>query len=42
MTSSVDASGAQTNFTYSNMGRMITRTNPFPQGGTPGPVTTYT
>ena len=41
MTSSVDANGAQTNFTYSNIGRMITRTNPFPQGGTPGPVTTY-
>ena len=40
-TSSVDASGAQTNFTYNNMGRMITRTNPFAQGGTPGPVTTY-
>jgi len=42
MTSSVDASGAQTNFTYNNMGRTITRTNPFPQGGTPGPNTTYT
>src|SRR6185503_15056956 len=42
MTSSVDANGAQTNFTYSNIGRMITQTNPFPQGGTPGPVTTYT
>jgi RHS repeat-associated protein len=42
MTSSVDANGAQTNLTYNNMGRMITRTNPFAQGGTPGPVTTYT
>jgi RHS repeat-associated protein len=41
MTQSVNANGAQTNYTYNNMGRMITRTNPFPQGGTPGPVTTY-
>ena len=41
MTSSVDASGAQTNFTYNNMGRMISGTNPFPQGGTPGSVTAY-
>jgi YD repeat-containing protein len=41
MTQSVDANGAQTNYTYNNMGRMITRTNPFPQGGTPGPVTSY-
>ena len=41
MTQSVDAKGAQTNYSYDNMGRMITRTNPFPQGGTPGPVTTY-
>jgi RHS repeat-associated protein len=41
MVSSVDGSGAQTNYTYNNMGLMITRTNPFPQGGTPGPVTTY-
>jgi len=41
MTSSVDANGAQTNFTYNNMGRMITRTNPFQQGGPPGPVTSY-
>jgi len=41
MTQSVDANGAQTNYTYSNMGRMITRTNPFPQGGTPGPVSSY-
>ncbi len=23
------------------MGRMISRTNPFAQGGTPGPATTY-
>ncbi|MEK6410559.1 MAG: hypothetical protein AABN34_26845 [Acidobacteriota bacterium] len=40
-TQSVDANGGQTNYTYNNMGRMITRTNPFPQGGTPGPVSTY-
>lgn len=41
MTSSVDGNGAQTNYTYDNMGRMLTRTNPFPQGGTPGPLSTY-
>ncbi len=41
-TSSVDTIGAQTNFTYDVMGRLLTQTNPFPQGGTPGPVTTYT
>jgi RHS repeat-associated protein len=41
LTQSVDASGAQTNYTYDNMGRRVTQTNPFPQGGTPGPVTTY-
>jgi RHS repeat-associated protein len=38
---SVDAHGAQTNYTYNNMGRTITRSNPFPQGGTPGPVSSY-
>jgi RHS repeat-associated protein len=41
MTRSVDANGAQTNYTYNNMGRRLTQTNPFPQGGTPGPVSTY-
>jgi RHS repeat-associated protein len=41
MTQSVDANGAQTNYAYDNMGRTITRTNPFAQGGTPGPVTSY-
>jgi RHS repeat-associated protein len=41
MTSSVDANGAQTNFAYDNMGHRLTQTNPFPQGGTPGPVTSY-
>jgi RHS repeat-associated protein len=41
ITQSVDANGAQTNYTYDNMGHRLTQTNPFPQGGTPGPVTTY-
>jgi YD repeat-containing protein len=41
MGQSVDANGAQTNYTYDNMGRRLTQTNLFPQEGTPGPVTTY-
>jgi len=41
MTSSVDANGTQTNFSYDSMGHALTQTNPFPQGGTPGPVTSY-
>jgi RHS repeat-associated protein len=41
MTSSVDANGAQRNYTYDNMGHRLTQTNPFPQGGTPGPSTSY-
>jgi len=41
MTSSVDPNGAQRNYTYDNMGHRLTQTNPFPQGGTPAPVTTY-
>lgn len=41
MTYSIDANGAQTNYGYDNMGRMISMTNPFPQGGTPGPTTKY-
>jgi YD repeat-containing protein len=41
MTQSVDANSAQTNYTSDIMGRRLTQTNPFPQGGTPGPVTTY-
>ena len=41
MTSSVDANGAQTNYTYDNMGHRMTQTNPFPQGGTPGPSTSF-
>lgn len=39
MTSSVNAGAAQTNYTYDNMGHLLTQTNPFPQGGTPGPST---
>jgi RHS repeat-associated protein len=39
-TISVDFNGAQTNYTYDAMGRLLTQTNPFPQGGTPGPLTT--
>ncbi len=41
MTSSIDANGAQTNYTYDNMGHRLTQTNPFQQGGTPGPSTGY-
>jgi RHS repeat-associated protein len=41
MTSSVDANGAQINYTYDNMGHRLTQTNPFPQGGTPGTPTGY-
>jgi RHS repeat-associated protein len=41
MAQSVDANGAQTNHTYDNMGHRLTQTNPFPQGGTPGPATSY-
>ena len=41
MTSSVDANGAQTNYSYDNMGHRMTQTNPFPQGGTPGPSTSF-
>jgi YD repeat-containing protein len=41
MTSSVDASGAQTNYGYDIMGYLATQTNPFPQGSTPGPTTGY-
>jgi YD repeat-containing protein len=40
MTQSVDANGAQTDYTYDTLGHRLTQTNPFPQGGTPGPVTT--
>jgi RHS repeat-associated protein len=41
MTSSIDANGAQTSYAYDNMGHRLTQTNPFPQGGTPGPSTGY-
>jgi RHS repeat-associated protein len=41
-TQSVDVNGAQINFTYDSMGRLATQTNPFPHGGTPGPVTSFT
>lgn len=41
LTSSVDVYGAQTNYSYDSMGRRLSRTNPFPQGGAPGPSTTY-
>jgi YD repeat-containing protein len=41
MTSSVDANGAQTNCAYDNMGHRLTESNPFPQGGTPGPLTSF-
>jgi RHS repeat-associated protein len=41
MTQSVDDFGAQANYTYDAMGHLQTQTNPFPQGGTPGPVTSY-
>src|SRR6185503_3319097 len=38
----VDASGAQVNIRYDSMGRVASRTNPFPSGGTPGASTSYT
>jgi len=41
ITATIDANGARTNYGYDNMGRRLTQTNPFPQGGTPGPVTSY-
>lgn len=40
ITQSIDAFGAQTNYTYDAMGDLQTQTNPFPQGSSPGPVTT--
>jgi len=33
--------GGQINTSYDAMGRGVTRTNPFPAGGTPGPATSY-
>jgi RHS repeat-associated protein len=36
----VAPNNAQVNTAYNSMGRAISRTNPFPAGGTPGPLTT--
>jgi RHS repeat-associated protein len=36
----VDAGGGQVNASYDAMGRLSSRTNPFPSGGTPGPAST--
>jgi RHS repeat-associated protein len=33
--------GGQVNTTYDAMGRVVSRTNPFTAGGTPGPATSY-
>jgi YD repeat-containing protein len=33
--------GGQVNTTYDAMGRVMSRTNPFTAGGTPGPATSY-
>ena len=38
----VDANGGQVNTSYDAMGRVISVTNPFTAGGTPGPATSYT
>ena len=38
----VDANGAQVNTSYDAMSRVVSRTNPFPSGGTPGASTSYT
>ncbi len=38
----INQHGGQVNIAYNNMGRMSSRTNPFPQGGTPAPATTFT
>ncbi|HXG66461.1 MAG TPA: hypothetical protein VNO70_15285, partial [Blastocatellia bacterium] len=35
------AGGGQVNTSYDNMGRVASRTNPFPPGGAPGPATAY-
>ncbi|HEV8482244.1 MAG TPA: RHS repeat-associated core domain-containing protein [Blastocatellia bacterium] len=40
-TQSVNIHGGQVNATYDGLGRVQSVTNPFPQGGTPGPATTY-
>src|SRR5262249_15755370 len=41
VTQSVDPAGAKTNFSYDSMGYLQSRTNPFPQNGSPGPSTSY-
>ncbi|MEK6301164.1 MAG: RHS repeat-associated core domain-containing protein [Acidobacteriota bacterium] len=41
MTSAIEENGGQTNYTYDNMGRLLSQTNRFPQGGTPGPASTF-
>ena len=38
----VDANGGQVNTSYDVMGRVISVTNPFTAGGSPGPSTSYT
>src|SRR5437773_7550383 len=37
----LDAGGGQVNTRYDAMGRVASRTNPLPAGGTPGPATGY-
>ena len=37
----VDPNNAQVNIGNDNMGRVVSRTNPFTAGGTPGPATTF-
>jgi RHS repeat-associated protein len=39
--SSIDANGAQVNYAYDNIGHLVSQTNRFPQGGAPGPLSTY-
>jgi RHS repeat-associated protein len=40
-TQSINRSNGQINATYDVLGRVVSRTNPFQVGGTPGPATTY-
>jgi RHS repeat-associated protein len=41
ITQSINPSNGQVNITFDALGRVITRTNPFQAGGTPGPATLY-
>jgi YD repeat-containing protein len=41
LTQTTDPAGNVVNYSYNNMGRLQSKTNPFPSGGTPGPSTTY-